>query len=214
MRGRAGRKGKDEVGETYLCCQKADLDAVAELLEADIPAIESCLAPEKKGVKRALLEAITTRLISGREAVNDYVRHTLLSRTIDKDEMSKMVDSTLQELLDADLLRLKPDGSYEPTQLGQAIVGSSFSPEDGLFVYEELKKGLQAFVMDGEMHVFYMFTPVQMGPPSEIDWPVFRDEVDSLDESGIRALQFVGVKPGFVNSMYVAITSPNGTIRY
>ncbi|KAK2765359.1 hypothetical protein FQN54_008205 [Arachnomyces sp. PD_36] len=201
MRGRAGRKGKDEVGETYLCCQKADLDAVAGLLEADIPAIESCLAPEKKGVKRALLEAITTRLISGREAVNDYVRHTLLYRTIDKGELSEMVDSTLQELLDAELLSLKMDGSYEPTQLGQAIVGSSFSPEDGLFVYAELKKGLQAFVMDGEMHVFYMFTPVQMGPPNEIDWPVFRDEIDRLDESGIRALQFVGVKPGFVNSM-------------
>ena len=54
MRGRAGRKGKDEVGETYLCCQKADLEAVAELLEAEIPAIESCLGPEKKGVKRSV----------------------------------------------------------------------------------------------------------------------------------------------------------------
>lgn len=214
MRGRAGRKGKDEVGETYLCCQKADLDAVASLLEAEIPAIESCLAPEKKGVQRALLEAITTRLISGREAVNDYVRHTLLYRTIDKDELSRMVDSTLQELIDSELLSLKIDGSYEPTQLGQAVVGSSFSPEDGLFVYAELKKALQAFVMDGEMHVFYMFTPVQMGPPNEIDWPVFRDEIDRLDESGVRALQFVGVKPGFVNSMYDMISLSNNVVGY
>lgn len=52
MRGRAGRKGKDEVGETYLICQKADLEAVAELLEAETPAIASGLAPEKRGVKR------------------------------------------------------------------------------------------------------------------------------------------------------------------
>ena len=113
-----------------------------------------------------------------------------------------MVDSTLQELQDSELLRLKSDGSYEPTQLGQAVVGSSFTPEDGLFVYGELKKALQAFVMDGEMHVFYMFTPVQMGAATEIDWPVFRDEIDRLDESGLRALQFVGVKPAYVNSMY------------
>ena len=29
MRGRAGRKGKDEIGESYICCQKAELEAVA-----------------------------------------------------------------------------------------------------------------------------------------------------------------------------------------
>lgn len=52
MRGRAGRKGKDEVGETYLICQKADLEAVSDLLEAETPAIESCLSPGKRGVKR------------------------------------------------------------------------------------------------------------------------------------------------------------------
>lgn len=54
MRGRTGRKGKDEIGETYLCCQKSDLEAVAELMEAkaDIPNVESCLLPGKRGIKR------------------------------------------------------------------------------------------------------------------------------------------------------------------
>jgi len=52
MRGRAGRKGKDEVGESYLCCEKTDLEAVAQLLEADLPAVESCLTPDKRGIKR------------------------------------------------------------------------------------------------------------------------------------------------------------------
>lgn len=52
MRGRAGRKGKVEIGESYLCCQKADLDEVAQLLEADLPMVESCLTPEKRGIKR------------------------------------------------------------------------------------------------------------------------------------------------------------------
>lgn len=53
MRGRAGRKGKDEIGETYLCCQKSDLEAVAELMEAEIPSVESCLVPGKRGIKRS-----------------------------------------------------------------------------------------------------------------------------------------------------------------
>jgi DNA polymerase theta len=52
MRGRAGRKGKDEVGETYLCCQKYDLEAVAELLEAEMPEITSGLAPSRRGITR------------------------------------------------------------------------------------------------------------------------------------------------------------------
>ena len=52
MRGRAGRKGKDELGESYLCCQKADLEDVTQLLEADLPIIESSLTPQKRGIKR------------------------------------------------------------------------------------------------------------------------------------------------------------------
>lgn len=52
MCGRAGRKGKDDAGETYLICVKADMEAVCDLLDADMPAIESCLAPEKRGLKR------------------------------------------------------------------------------------------------------------------------------------------------------------------
>ena len=52
MRGRAGRKGKDTVGETFLICQKTDLEDVAEIWDAETPAIESCLAQDNKGVKR------------------------------------------------------------------------------------------------------------------------------------------------------------------
>ena len=52
MRGRAGRKGKDEVGESYICCQSTDLDETTQLIEADLPTLTSSLAPEKRGIKR------------------------------------------------------------------------------------------------------------------------------------------------------------------
>ena len=52
MRGRAGRKGKDEVGESYICCSKTDAADVAQLLETDLPEVESSLTPEKQGLKR------------------------------------------------------------------------------------------------------------------------------------------------------------------
>ncbi|KAJ6175456.1 hypothetical protein N7485_002370 [Penicillium canescens] len=201
MCGRAGRKGKDETGETYLICVKADMQAVCDLLDADMPAIESCLAPEKRGLKRALLEAIATGLVSGCDAIKEYVRCTLLFRTVDKKLAYTIMKSALQELLDEELIIFREDESYGSTPLGQAIVASAFSPEDGLFIHEELKRALQAFVMDGDMHIFYMFTPLQAAMNTPIDWQIFRDQLDRLDESGLRALQFVGVQPGFVNTM-------------
>lgn len=58
MRGRAGRKGKDVVGETYLICQKSDLEAISEIWDAETPAFESCLAQDSKGVKRYGINAL------------------------------------------------------------------------------------------------------------------------------------------------------------
>jgi DNA polymerase theta len=55
MRGRAGRKGKDEIGETFICCQKTDLEEVAELMESDIPNVTSSLSPNKRGIERSVL---------------------------------------------------------------------------------------------------------------------------------------------------------------
>ena len=127
---------------------------------------------------------------------------------MDKKIAYSIMNSALEELITEELLLFKDDESYEATRLGQAVVASAFSPEDGLFVYEELKRALQAFVMDGDMHIFYMFTPLQAATTTQIDWPIFRDQLDNLDESGIRALQFVGVQPGFVNRMYV-LTLPS-----
>ncbi|KAI1910586.1 hypothetical protein LOZ61_004334 [Ophidiomyces ophidiicola] len=201
MRGRAGRKGKDEVGETFLCCTPEDLEAVLDLLDAEMPAIASGLSPEKRGIERALLEAVATRLVSGREGINDYIRSSLLYQSVEEAELFDLVNSTLKELVASHLLNITVDGSYEPTRLGQAIVASAFTPEDGIFIHEQLKQALQAFVMDGEMHIFYMFAPLQSGTGIDIDWPVLRDEINGLDDSGCRALQYMGVKPAFVNSM-------------
>lgn len=151
------------------------------------------------------MEAIGIRLVSGQEAINEYLSYTLLFRSADKEELKNLLGTTLEELLEDDLIRRKEedDESFEPTKLGQAIVGSAFSPEDGLFVYEELRKANKSFVMDGEMHVFYMFTPLQVALNTNINWTAFLDQIDELDESGMRVLETIGVQPGFVNRMSV-----------
>ena len=200
MRGRAGRKGKDEIGESYLCCQKADLEEVAQLLEADLPMVESSLIPEKRGMKRALLEVITVRLATHTAAIQEYVQKTLLYYTMDRILLDTMVSQTLEELIESGLVTMDNFGSYEATLLSQATVASYLSPEDGIFLHGELRQALRAFVMDGEMHLFYTFTPLN-NSQTDINWPIFRREIESLDESGLRVLEFVGVNPGLVNRM-------------
>ena len=199
MRGRAGRKGKDEIGETYLCCHKSDLEAVADLLEAELPPVESCLKPDKRGVGRALLEVVCTKLANSREAIDDYIQRSLLYQTMAPAQVSATVDAAMDNLLETGLLKNTTYGGLEPTKLGQAIVASSLTPEDGVFIHGEMQRALESFVMDGEMHIFYLFTPIHTA--GNISWLVFRDEVERLDDSGLRAFRCVGVHPGFVNRL-------------
>ncbi|KAH8591327.1 P-loop containing nucleoside triphosphate hydrolase protein [Bisporella sp. PMI_857] len=207
MRGRAGRKGKDEIGETYHCCQKSDLEDVTELMEAEIPDVKSSLLPGKKGIKRALLEVIATKLATTTDSVGDYIKKTLLHCSAqDKEDLSinpydleEMVKSTLRDLEETSMIK-KNGLELEATLLGHAIVASSLTPEDGLFVYRELTKALQAFVMDGEMHVLYTFTPVN-AIRSAINWKVFLKEVEDFNESDTRALGFVGLSRTKISKM-------------
>ncbi|KAL8762062.1 MAG: hypothetical protein Q9184_001870 [Pyrenodesmia sp. 2 TL-2023] len=169
MRGRAGRKGKDDFGESFLCCQKADMDDVIQLLETDLPKVGSSMTPERRGIKRARLK--------------DWVAETIAE-----------LQNTAQISVDS-------MGMYQATPLSRATVGACMTPEDGVFVHDELRRALQAFVMDGEMHVFYMFTPVNISNIGDINWRIFRTEIEKLDESGLRVLEFVGISPAFVNRM-------------
>ncbi|KAL6828360.1 P-loop containing nucleoside triphosphate hydrolase protein [Trichoderma camerunense] len=194
MRGRAGRQGKSPVGETYLCCRQDDLEQVLDLMYADIPEIASCLNTENKRVQRAILEVISVRLANSHESLLEYFSNSLISYTHDREFVEKCLTSGLEEIHDLGLIVNDSYSSFAATQLGKAIVASSVDPYDGVFIHAELTKTLKAFVMDGEMHILYVFTPVQdFG--IIVNWQVFRNEMDALDESGLRVLGFLGIKP-------------------
>lgn len=110
---------------------------------------------------RALLEVIVTQLATSDESIDDYIKKTLLYHSIDCNELANMTKSTMDELLENRLVTSPDSSSYEATLLGQAVVAASLTPEDGLFVHRELQRALDAFVLDGELHAFYTFTPVQ-----------------------------------------------------
>ncbi|KAK5990366.1 DNA polymerase theta [Cladobotryum mycophilum] len=194
MRGRAGRQGKAPVGETYLCCREDDLEHVLDLVYADIPEVISCINTENKRVQRAILEVIAVRLATSHESLQDYFTKSLLSYTHDREFVEECLKSGLEEIHNMGLIVRDSHSNFAPTQLGKAIVASSVDPFDGIFIHAELTKTLRAFVMDGEMHILYVFTPVQDFGVT-VNWQVFRNEMDQLDESGLRVLSFLGIKP-------------------
>ncbi|KAK0731602.1 P-loop containing nucleoside triphosphate hydrolase protein [Lasiosphaeris hirsuta] len=201
MRGRAGRKGKDEVGETYLCCQQDDLEVVVDLINAELPQISSCLISDKRRIQRALLEVIAIRLATGRESLDDYISKTMLAYTADPILIQEHVEESLADLQKMEFITVDAFSNFNATKLGKAIVASSLDPEDGTFVYEELKKALQAFVLDGEMHVLYNFTPIPDTSTVTVNWRVFWNEMQELDESGLRVMTFLGLRPVMINKM-------------
>ncbi|KAK8049073.1 hypothetical protein PG994_010803 [Apiospora phragmitis] len=200
MRGRAGRKGKDEIGETYLCCRKADLEGVIALMHAELPQVSSGLITDKQRIQRTLLESVAIRLATGRDSLEDFMRRTLLNQIETPSTVQSHVESGLKDLSEMGFIEFDDFGNHQATQLGKAVVASSLEPEDGAFVHRELQRALRAFVMDGEMHILYTFTPVQDFSIT-INWKVFRDELERLDESGLRVLKFLGLKPTMINRM-------------
>ncbi|KAF9879847.1 DEAD/DEAH box helicase [Colletotrichum karsti] len=200
MRGRAGRKGKDEVGETYLCCRKDDLEQVVDLMNAEMPQITSGLITDKQRIQRALLEVIAVRLATSRDALDEYLSRTLLAYTGAPEPLQDCVETSLKNLQSMGFITADACGNYQPTKLGHAIVASALDPDDGVFIHKELERALQAFVMDGEMHILYIFTPVhEFG--ANINWQVFRNEMENLDDSGHRVLGFLGLKRAVINRL-------------
>lgn len=150
---------------------------------------------------RALLEVITVRLATHPIAIQEYVRRTLLFHIMEAQNLDLMVEEAIHQLIADGFIEVDNSGSYQATQLSRAVVSSYMTPEDGLLVHGELRRALQAFVMDGELHVFYLFTPIQLNGMTEIDWQIFRREMENLDDSGMRVLRLIGVNPGLVNKM-------------
>jgi DNA polymerase theta len=128
------------------------------------------------------------------------MKKTLLYHSMGHGELATTVQLTVKELEEKGLVKKTAVGEFAPTLLGQAIVASSLTPEDGLFVHAELRKALQAFVIDAEMHVLYSFTPVQT-VQTNINWQIFRKEVEDLSESNLRVLDFLCLKPLVIHKM-------------
>ena len=143
------------------------------------------------------MEVIAVRLASSEQSILDYFAKSLLSHTRDTKFVTDCIKDSITEIEEMGFIVRDPISGFSVTQLGKAIVASAIDPDDGVFVHRELSRALRAFVMDGEMHVLYTFTPVQEFGFA-VNWQVFRNELEALDESSLRVLSFLGIKPTII----------------
>lgn len=141
-----------------------------------------------------MLEVITIRLATSQESILEYFSNSFLFHTREPALFSESLEDGIKELEAMGLVTRDSLSSLAPTRLGKAIVASAIDPDDGLFVHQELSRALKAFVMDGDMHLLYTLTPVQDFGVT-VNWQIFLNEMECLDDSGLRVLRFLGIKP-------------------
>lgn len=85
------------------------------------------------------------------------------------------------------------------TRLGYACLASSMPPSDGFFLFSELQKARQNFVLETELHAVYLVTPFSVCYQlKEIDWLLYLDMWEKLSNSMQRVGELVGVKESFL----------------
>uniref|UniRef100_A0A1B0CWL4 DNA polymerase theta n=1 Tax=Lutzomyia longipalpis TaxID=7200 RepID=A0A1B0CWL4_LUTLO len=187
MIGRAGRTGKDTLGEAILVCDEVNVKAGKELLTRELEPISSCLDVRHAGnLRRALLEIVASGMATSRRDLHLFFTCTLI--WAEKGEVS----INLSVKNSPERKKNKPRGSY-------ACLASSIPPSDGFLLFSELQKSRQCFVLESELHAVYLVTPFTVCQQlPEIDWLHFLDLWEHLPVTMRRVGELVGVRDAFL----------------
>ncbi|EDW83667.2 uncharacterized protein Dwil_GK13557 [Drosophila willistoni] len=221
MIGRAGRTGRDTLGESILICNESNARIGKDLVTAQLKPITSCLEMDgSTHLKRALLEVISSGVASTKENINDFVNCTLLSAqkklatpptTTEKDEeegdgekWTDYISDALDFLMEYEFVRLQTDeeaetSNYVATRLGAACLASSMPPTDGLILFAELQKSRRCFVLESELHAVYLVTPYSVCYQlQDLDWLLYLDMWEKLSPAMKKVGELIGVKEAFL----------------
>lgn len=80
---------------------------------------------------------------------------------------------------------------YVSTKLGKATMASGLAPEEGIIVFEELRKARKNFVLDNELHLVFQVTPIFHG--IEPNWSKFLRIYSQLNSETKRVCCLLGL---------------------
>ncbi|XP_016961333.1 DNA polymerase theta [Drosophila biarmipes] len=214
MIGRAGRTGRDTLGESILICTESNARIGRDLVTAQLQPITSCLEMDSSThLKRALLEVISSGVASTKQDIDCFVNCTLLSaqkaleakdEPPDEDSDSHYINDALDFLVEYEFVRLQTDEeaettAYVATRLGAACLASSMPPTDGLILFAELQKSRRCFVLESELHAVYLVTPYSVCYQlQDLDWLIYLDMWEKLSPAMKKVGELVGVKEAFL----------------
>ena len=221
MIGRAGRKGVDTKGESILICTKDDKYKALELIKGDPRPISSCLVQKSSqsqssqtktdkpfvitgSLKRAILEIIANGIAETYDDVYDYMSNTLFSAN-----ESESLDSTIQEVINYltenkllhDMKQQNDSKRTVPTKLGKAVLASAISPDEGLFILEELTKAKKCICLSNDLHLLYEVTPPSVTEQITISWQHYYDIWAKLNSDFKYVGNLVGIKENHLIGM-------------
>ena len=218
MSGRAGRTGLDDYGESILVCDPSEMHKAHALMNATLKPVVSCLNSNDTdmfqyyGVKRALLEVISCGIVRNRAEAQVYIQHTLLATSLDSDTREQIVNSCFRFLLKSEFVEYKQNcrtieptdlEEVAPTQLGSATLSSSLSPDEALFVMEEINRARKCFVLENDLHMVYLVTPIclrELWSEGEPKWREYMNMIGKLEVDMQRVADQVGISEGYITS--------------
>lgn len=144
-------------------------------------------------------------------ALEEYKKQTQAKRKpksleddVDEAEDFDLVGRCMRFLERYEFIRLQFDEEtqelkFVSTRLGYACLASSMPPSDGFFLFSELQKARQNFVIETELHAVYLVTPFSVCYQLQnIDWLFYLDLWEKLSTSMQRVGELVGVRESFL----------------
>lgn len=85
---------------------------------------------------------------------------------------------------------------YSPTKLGFGIVNSSFEPNEGMLLYDQLLHGTKEMCLDSDLHLVYHLTPIKTD--IEPVWSNYLHVYMGLHEKFLRVANKVQVSKNYI----------------
>lgn len=103
---------------------------------------------------------------------------------------------------------------FVSTRLGYACLASSMPPSDGFFLFSELQKAREKFVLETDLHAVYLVTPFSVCYQLQnIDWYFYLDLWERLSKPKKRVAELVGVSEANISRAAVGRNPDHRTLQ-